>query len=73
MHMAIVSLGSVTYATKAARLLRRIGIAATVVKLDAGQSARGCTHGIEMPARELFRAGEELQKNNILFERYPFA
>jgi len=74
MHMAstVFSVGSVTYAIKARKLLRRIGIDAVTVKLDITRAKRGCTHGIEFPSEALLRVVMELKRNGIPYERYPY-
>ncbi|MBQ7314586.1 MAG: DUF3343 domain-containing protein [Clostridia bacterium] len=72
MQTTVLSVGSVTYAMKAVRILRRIGIQAKTVKLDTNKTAKGCTHGIELATRDVFRAVKELQQQQIPYERYPF-
>ena len=44
-----LSLGSMTQALRAKRLLGRSDISANVKKLSTSNSARGCVYGIEFP------------------------
>ena len=44
-----VTVGSVTYATKAQRALSTAAIYSETVKLDSGNFGKGCTYGLEFP------------------------
>lgn len=44
-----VTVGSVTYATKAQRALTNAAIYSETVKLDSGNFGKGCTYGLEFP------------------------
>lgn len=46
------TLGSLTYAIKGQKLLSENSISAKIVKLDASQTRRGCSYGIEFDCRE---------------------
>ena len=47
-----VTVGSVTYATKAQRALANAAIYSETVKLDSGNAGRGCTYGLEFPCSQ---------------------
>lgn len=51
MKKTVISLESVTYATKAKRLLSQNGIASKVVKLSSTKSG-GCQYGIEFDEKD---------------------
>ena len=42
-----MTVGSVTYATKAQRALSKAAIYSETIKLDSGGAGRGCTYGLE--------------------------
>ena len=70
MKTAVVTVGSVTQAIKARKLLAREGIMSKLVKTDAGQRARGCAYGVEFSSKELFGVADVLRSNGIHYELY---
>jgi hypothetical protein len=60
-----VTIGSVTYATKAQRSLAKAAIYAEMVKLDSGNSGRGCTYGLEFPCTQWDNVRAVLQSIGI--------
>jgi hypothetical protein len=67
MKKIIITTGSVTYATKAQRLLSKININSRLVKIDSNISSNGCTHGIEINYHDFMNAVGKLKENNIQF------
>ena len=68
-HGARFALSSVTYAMEARDLLSKYGISATVVRLTAGESPKGCMFGIEISPRERAEAAALLTKAQIKFTK----
>lgn len=48
-----ITVGSVTYATKAMRALSKAAIYSETVKLDSGNFGKGCTYGLEFSCAQL--------------------
>ncbi len=71
MNTSIFTVGSVTYAVKARKILSRAGISSRLVKVDGGKSRHGCTYGIEFAEEDLLAAVMELKRNGIAYEKYP--
>ncbi len=65
MKSVIFALGSVTYAIKAAKLIKREGIYVRQTKLDNTPQGRGCTHGIEIYEKDLYDVIYILRNNDI--------
>jgi hypothetical protein len=61
----VIVLRSLTHSIKAKRLLWEHGIAARVVKPDAGKSEKGCGYGVAVPSTEGGRALKMLEENGI--------
>ena len=61
----IIALSSVTYAMKAERLLSDAGIAASIIKLEAGQTRSGCAYGISLSCGHASAAVQHLSKHGI--------
>ncbi len=70
MNMTILTVGSVTYAIKARKLLRRDGIQSESVKLDDTKTKAGCTHGIKIATEDFYHAASVLKENGIPFSVY---
>ena len=70
LNNAIVTVGTVTYAMKARKLLNRNGIRSKLVKLDSSKTANGCTYGIEFPANDLYSAVCVLREAGISYNLY---
>ena len=61
----IITLGSMTYAIKAKRLLGSIGIPSRLIKVDSTESKEGCQYGIEIPYAAFMHAIDILRSNRI--------
>jgi len=66
----ILTVGSVTYAIKARKLLGAIGISAELIKVDASLSAAGCNFGIKIPYNRFLDAVNELKEKGISYSVY---
>ena len=66
MYNTTLTVGSVTYAIKARRLLLHEGIQARTVKLT-DTSGGGCVHGIIIPSSRFFDVVVILKKNGIAY------
>ncbi|MBQ9413426.1 MAG: DUF3343 domain-containing protein [Oscillospiraceae bacterium] len=64
MHVIILC-RSLTQAQRAARLLERAGIFASVTKAPQNASTRGCTYGVKLGERRLEAALTVLEKGGI--------
>ena len=71
MNKTTISLGSVTYAIKAQKLLSGKKIHSKLIKLDTGQSASGCIYGLVISSPDYLNAVMELKKEGIAFSLYP--
>ena len=65
MDNTTLTVGSVTYAIKARRLLLHAGIRARTVKVEGGERGVGCAHGIVIPSSRFFDAVVILKDNGI--------
>lgn len=70
MKTTVITVGSVTYAIKAKKLLLREGLSARLVKNGSESSARGCMHGIEIPTKDFFGAAAVLRDAGIPYQAY---
>ena len=70
MNKTIITLSSVTYASKAKKLLLRYGISAKIVKIDSTLSDNGCTHGIEISGKDLLETIRILRENEFYYSIY---
>lgn len=70
MDNSIITLGSVTYAMKARRLLIREGIRARLVKVLPENTDNGCTHGLVIASARFFDAVVILKKHDIPYSVY---
>ena len=71
MNRRTITVGSVTYAHKARRLLQHKGISSHLVKLDAARSKNGCTYGIEFEADDFYNVVMELKSAGIEYNYIP--
>ena len=69
MYNTTLTVGSVTYAIKARRLLLHEGIRARTVKLTE-KAENGCVHGIIIPSSRFFDAVVILKKNGIAYSLF---
>ena len=67
MGITIITVGSLTFAIKARKILRANGITTRLVKLDSGLTEHGCGYGIEFSKNESYNVYSVLKKNNIEF------
>lgn len=70
MNRRTITVGSVTYAHKARRLLQRKGINSRLVKIDSARSKNGCTHGIELAEKDFYNVIMELKNAGIEYTVY---
>lgn len=70
LNTTTISVGSVTHAQKARRLLARLNVQTKLVKLDASMTAGGCTHGIEYASADHYTVVMELKKAGISYYIY---
>ncbi len=70
MENTTITVGSITYAIKARRILLHSGIRSRLVKVITEQSARGCTHGISLPSARFFDAVVALKRAGIEYSVY---
>lgn len=70
MNTRIITVGSVTYAHKAKRLLQHAEINSRLVKIDSSRSKNGCTHGIEFSTTDFYNVVMELKKAGIEYTVY---
>ena len=65
MNKIIITVGSVTYAQKAKRVLNSANISSKLIKIDSSLSENGCTHGIEIRYNDFLGAINELKEYGI--------
>ena len=70
LNTSIFTVGSVTLAVKARKLLARAGIRSRLVKTDAAKTGNGCRYGIEFSTFDFYGVSAELRKNGISYEVY---
>ena len=70
LQTTVFTVGSVTLAIKAKKLLARDGIASKLVKADASKSAGGCVYGIEFPTKDLYAVANVLRSANVYYKNY---
>ncbi len=66
----IITVGAVTYAVKARRLLKAAGVESRLVKVSPERTHSGCTHGIEINELDLFAVAGILRKGGISYALY---
>ncbi len=70
MKTTVLTVGSVTYAIKAKRLLSREGISAKLIKSNAENTAEGCAYGIKFPTKDFYGAVSVLRSAGIYYQIY---
>ena len=70
LNTTIIAVGSVTYAVKTKKLLERMGISASLVKVDTSKTNGSCTHGIKIQSSYLYDAVAVLKKMGIDYQVY---
>ncbi|MBO5907193.1 MAG: DUF3343 domain-containing protein [Clostridia bacterium] len=71
MNTITVTVGSVTYAIKARKILARMGIKSKLVKANNTETAPGCTHGIEISEEHLYTLISALKERGINYNVVP--
>lgn len=67
MNGVIIIIGSITYAMKAQKALKEIGIHASLIKKN-GELRRGCSYGIRVNASHFMATIGKLKELNIDYE-----
>ena len=67
MNGIIIIIGSITYAMKAQKALKEIGIHASLIKKN-GESRRGCSYGIRVNVSHFMATIAKLKDLNIDYE-----
>jgi hypothetical protein len=70
LRSVILTVSTPTYAIKAKRILRNIGINTETVKVDSGKDGSGCTHGIRFDEGYLYDVIAVLREKNIQYKVY---
>lgn len=65
MEKRVITIESQTLAIKAQRLLTANKIRAKVIKLHPSQTSKGCTHGVEVLAQDIYAAKSVLRAGGI--------
>ena len=65
LNKILITVGSVTYAQKAKKILNANNIASKLIKIDSSLSEKGCTHGIEINYTDFLWVVNELRKYSI--------
>ena len=65
MEEVFFTFDSVTYANKAKRILRGVGITTKLKKISSKNNGVGCLHGISVPGESYFDAVRALRESGI--------
>ena len=65
MDTTTITVGTLTYAIKARKLLLKKGVPTKLVKVDTMKSDNGCAYGIKLPSSYFYTAVMELKNNGI--------
>ena len=68
MEQCILTVGTVTYAIRARKLLSSLGIRARLVKSTRSGGMGGCVYGVEIPTADMTLAADALKRAGISFE-----
>ena len=68
--MTTITVGSVTNAIKAKRLLQQQKIPTKIIKVTPIKEKGGCTHGVQFPTEFFYSAINELIKSNVKYTLY---
>ena len=68
MEQCILTVGTVTYAIRARKLLSALGIRARLVKGTRGGGMGGCTYGVEIASADLNTSTKALTQAGISYE-----
>ncbi len=67
MNTTVLTVGSITYAMKARKMLLRDGIASKLIKVNGNNIGTGCNHALEIDSQDFFSATVILKENHIAF------
>ena len=67
MNEVIILIGSITYAMKAQKALKELGISAMLIK-RAGEAQRGCSYGLRLHSSRFLSAVARLKELHIDYE-----
>ena len=70
MKKTIVTIGTVTHAIKAKKLLMRVGLSSKLIKVGGAYSNEGCAYGLELEGEDFYSAVIELRKADINYSLY---
>ena len=70
MNFTTITVGSVTYALKAKKLLARRGIKSKLIKVNSAKAKTGCEYGVEFSTVFLYDVISELKNNNFYYSLY---
>lgn len=65
----LLTFRSLTYAQQGSRVLERVGISASVVRVPKELSVRGCSYGVSLQERHIHAAGKALLKAGFMPEK----
>ena len=65
MRSIILTVGSVTYAIKLRKLLKRAGIESNIAKVQVSVNSSGCTYGVEILEGDLLSTVVIMKENKI--------
>ena len=68
MKKTTLTVGSVTYAIKARKLLQRMKIQSKLVKIDVASSSSGCRYGIEFASEDFYSVVMGLRNAGIEYQ-----
>ena len=70
LNKTTITVGSVTYAIKARKLLERMRIHSKLVKIDVSKTSGGCTYGITFDTEDFYSAAMGLRNAGISYQIY---
>ena len=66
----ILTVGTITIAIKARKLLSRSGINSKLIKINPKNAGLGCVYGLQISASDFYNAVVELKNNGIEYSLY---
>ena len=70
MNKTTLNIGSVTYATKAKKILKHLNIDSEIVKLSPQSNNGGCSYGIQFKSDKIYEVVMQLKENGISYNLY---
>ena len=70
MNITTLTVGSITYAIKARKLLSRNKISSSLIKIDRQKAAKGCEYGIKFAPKDFYEVVMILKGANIEYSVY---